>query len=501
MKRLVLIFLSVLLLVSCHHGRKSYASFDYEPRDTRFPGFVYVDSTGFHIDGEDWFPLMINYKLKTTITPEQYYCSEDLESHFLDMERMGFNAVRVCLDCVNADDTGYCLGQRPELLHLSHDTVEIFHRIERLLDAADAAHLKVLLLIKTPTDEELENYTRELLRHFSNRSTIFAYDFFNEPLYFDTCRDCGKAEIFEKVKGWQQMMNECAPHQLFTIGFSEPLEVFKWDPSLLPVDFVQIHTYHPMRAANEMFWYSHYVGKPWMIGETALPADGDTVTYDDQIRYLYQSYQMALDLGAIGYGWWEYMDCATGPNYEAWHCGMLTPQKKWKPITQEVAKLKNIQRSERKVSPPNNFYNMLRYENFVLQGKVLDDKGRGVEGAVVRGWNEDWSVGVNTFSDNDGNFQLWSNDVCVHFTVSAPGYESVILQGDNSLIRFEQGDYQSVRERLSHLPGFVREYQQIPLLEGLQNDTIFFQYRMLDGRKAERGKVRNPIVIRQLRDQ
>lgn len=497
MKRLCFI-LSVVLLVACHRGGETASPFDCEPRDTRAPGFVYVDSAGFHIDGRDWFPVMINYKLRTSITPEQYYFSDDMESHFLDMEQMGFNAVRVCLDRMNVDDTGYCLGQRPNLLHLSHDTAEIFRRYERVLDAADAAHLKVMLLIMPPMDEELEDYTRCLLRHFSNRKTLFAYDFFNEPLYFDSCSECSKAEIFERVNGWRQMMNECAPNQLFTIGFAEPTEVFKWDPSLLPVDFVQIHTYHPMRAANEMYWYSRYIGKPWMVGETALPADGDTISYEDQIRYLYQSYQMALDMGAIGYGWWEYMDCATGPNFEAWHCGMLTPQKKWKPITQEVARLKELKRGKRMTAPPDNFYNMLRYENFVLQGVVLDDKGRGVEGAVIRGWNEDWSVGVNTFSDKDGVFHLWSNDICVHFSVSAPGFERVMLYQDDSFMTFEEGDYHAVREMLSHRSGFAREYQQIPLLEGLRNDTIFFRYKDLNEKDAVRATVRNPIVLHRL---
>jgi hypothetical protein len=65
---------------------------------------------------------------------------------------------------------------------------------------------------------------------------------------------------------------------------------------------------------------------------------------------------------------------------------------------------------------------MLGYTNFCIKGKVLDKKTKEpIEGAVIRGWNEDWSVGMNTFTNEKGEFTLYSNDECVHFEISAPG--------------------------------------------------------------------------------
>ena len=114
----------------------------------------------------------------------------------------------------------------------------------------------------------------------------------------------------------------------------------------------------------------------------------------------------------------------------------------------------------------------------MLEGRVISvDTKFPVKGAVVRGWNRDWSVGVNSFTDNNGYFHLYSNDSCVYFTVSAPGYRTSK--------QFKRTDYalysrKSIRQfKLDSLPYKTREYQQIPLLEFLK-DTIFFCYQAKD---------------------
>ena len=102
------------------------------------------------------------------------------------------------------------------------------------------------------------------------------------------------------------MVRRNAPHQLFTIGLAEPIEVFEWDPPTIPVDFVEMHTYHPLRVQSEMWWYSHYCGKPWMVGETGLPADDDSVSYGAQMAFMFWTYRYAKINGACGYGWWSF---------------------------------------------------------------------------------------------------------------------------------------------------------------------------------------------------
>ena len=110
--------------------------------------------------------------------------------------------------------------------------------------------------------------------------------------------------------------------------------------------------------------------------------------------------------------------------------------------------------SEYKASTPEfpcNYYNMLAYRNVAVTGTVTDRKGHPIEGAVVRGWNEWWGVGMNTYTDADGRFRLVSNDICVHFEISAPGYSKQKFDRSPSY----PADLQ--------LPDREREYQQMPL--------------------------------------
>ena len=53
-----------------------------------------------------------------------------------------------------------------------------------------------------------------------------------------------------------------------------------------------------------------------------------------------------------------------------------------------------------------------------------DNTGEPIEGAVIRGWNDIWRTGLNTFTNSDGVFNLYSNDECVHFAISAPGMDT-----------------------------------------------------------------------------
>ncbi|MCR4932449.1 MAG: carboxypeptidase-like regulatory domain-containing protein, partial [Bacteroidales bacterium] len=211
------------------------------------------------------------------------------------------------------------------------------------------------------------------------------------------------------------------PHQLFTIATAEPIEVFEWDPSMLPTDFVEMHTYHPLRVFSEMWWYSRYCGKPWMIGETGLPADNDSVPYKWQFGFMDETYVRAKQLGAIGYGWWEFQDNPQGVNFEAQYTGLSDANGNAKLAADWMRYRPYICMGCAEVNLfPINYYNMLAYSNICLKGMVVDENNSPVEGAVIRGWNDDWSVGMNTYTDSNGRFTLYSNDYNVHFEVSAP---------------------------------------------------------------------------------
>ena len=278
------------------------------------------------------------------------------------------------------------------------------------------------------------------------------------------------------------MMEDYAPRQLFTIGFSEPIEVFEWDPSMLPVDFICFHTYHPLRIPNEIYWYSKYSGKPWMIGETSLPADNKKVSYADQQVLFTDVMQRILNCGGIGLGWWEFQEIP-GTHFEAQYTGILnregttyTADKKnaiigsLKPVVEAIKKASEVKKSGH-CACMSNYYNMLGYSNYLLETKVVDsDTEAPIEGAVIRGWSDDWKIGLNTFSDQNGRLNITSNTPCVHFEVSAPGYQN------------KKFDY---RTRYTHLPPFEKaineglEYQEIryqPFLDTLKPPRSLFKF-------------------------
>lgn len=465
MRKLSLIVL--LLCVLFCNCRQQQNKIDRTPRDTKSPGFVYVQGDHFMLDGKVWFPLMLNYKPSIAtindtlrIIPAHYYQSPSLAHDFQRIADMGFNSVRICLDIV------------PE----EKDFEALYRAIGQMIDTAEHYQLKVMLLIKRPLEEKLIHYTEGLLQHLAGKNTLWAYDFFNEPLYFDEVELRDKMEAYQIVCGWRDMMNNYAPHQLFTIGFAEPIEVFEWDPTILPVDFVEIHTYHPLRVASEMRWYSNVcTDRPWMIGETALPADNDSVSYEYQRQFLPQSYRLARQYHAAGYGWWEYHECPNGLNFEAQFTGLVNQNDEFKPAVAEISKLSALSIPADDQRVPSNYYNMVGYNNIVLRGKVIDSQsGQGIKDALIRGWTKDW-IGMNTYTDENGNFTLYSNDFNVHFAVSAPGMNTVKFTRNNIQYHFTNAEAKK-KWTFDNLPDQYLEYQSIDYKPFLETDSLNLEF-------------------------
>lgn len=460
----IFIIIAIILLIGCQHKTSQNSISEKAISE----GFVYLNNDKFMILGEEWFPMMLNYRLDwrkfddtTCVSPAYYYgydmgwdannvknTREQLRENFAQISGWGFNALRLCIDVVNHDSLGYFYAPKKEASYLINDSSAIFANLDWVADCAEQCGMKIMFLLKAPFDDELKTYTNALMSHFANNPTIWAYDFMNEPLYFDPVKNRDKMEACEVATEWHQMRVAHAPNQLMTIGFSEPIEVFSWDPAMIPVDFVQIHTYSPLRVASEMYWYGKYIKKPWMIGETGLPCDGDSIPYEWQSIMMKETYQCAIDNGAIGYGWWEYQDCIVG-DFEGLHTGLISRNGEEKPACKMVKELKATKQSAHR---PVNYYNMVGYNNIMVMGKVVDEMNRPIEGAVVRAWNEDWSIGQHTFSDSLGKFTLYSNDYCKHFKVSAPHYSMVEVH--------PQITYKPTIE--TPLPNQKLEYQQIP---------------------------------------
>lgn len=458
--------LSVVLFSSCGHSSDEDSIVPFVPRDTQRDGFVYVQGHHFMLDGEPWFPLTLNYKTyadnrgdSIVIAPAPYYLSNSAAYDFAVIADMGFNSIRLCVTGVE-----------------TADTAAMYKAFERIIDTAAQNNLRVMLLLDPPFDSAKVEYTNGLLRHFADNSTLWAYDFFNEPLYFDTVEHRDKIEAYNIVSSWREMMCQNAPNQLFTIGFAEPIEVFEWDPTIMPVDFVEMHTYHPLRVASEMYWYSNVItNKPWMVGETSLPVDNDSVDYDEQLHFMRQAFVLARSMGGAGFGWWGYIDCVGEVNFEGQYTALINSKKEKKPAASMVARLMDLPYFKNLSIRPSNYHNMLGYNNIVLSGKVVDQDGKPVCGAVIRGWNSDWSVGMNTYTDHQGCFTLYSNDFNTHFEVSAPGMHTIRFNNDEVSYTFADSAANH-KWQYESFPNKSLEYQSIdyhPFLEGDSLVLIF----------------------------
>ena len=461
-KTCIIIILTVLFacfLSACIHEDSIQP---FIPRDTQREGFVYVQDNHFMLNGVEWFPLMLNYKVipddsqdivRIVSLPD--YKTKSIAEDFALISSLGFNSIRLCLKSAT-----------------SCDTAEIYGAIGRIIDTAVMNNLRVMLLIDPPFDSALVNYTKGLLRHFADNSNIWAYDFFNEPLYFDKKEYRDKIEAYNIVCSWREMMSKNAPNQLFTIGFSEPIEVFEWDPTILPVDFVSMHTYHPLRVASEMYWYSNVItDRPWIIGETSLPADNDSVSYQEQRQFMIQAFAVARSMGAAGFGWWGFVDCPSDVNFEGQYTGLLNPSRELKPAAYEVSRLMDVTVGQRFSEMPSNYFNMLGYNNIVLKGRIVDEiSGRPVWNALIRGWTKDW-IGMNTYSDNEGFFTLYSNDFSVYFEVSAPGMQTIKFHCDTVNYTFADSVVNN-KWRYESFPNKTLEYQSIDYHPFLETDSL-----------------------------
>lgn len=486
-------------------------------------GFVYIENSQFKLNGSPYFPVLMNYmvslrEVNDTLTvsptleydsPHEFYGNtldeafHRIEVHFKAIQQMGFNSIRL----VGFNKVTYEMNQdstmigsltffdkdtkRKKVDVLAHQN-EIISALDKIIQIANGLDLKVMILLPRPRKSQEENqirlnYIEYILKSFQNRRTVFAYDFFNEPIYFDNAeftnyqgRHREKEDADRLVKGWKKLMTKYAPKQLLTIGFSEPIEVFEWDPNILSVDFVSIHTYHPLRVPNEIYWFSKYLNKPWMITETSLPADNDSIPYESQAIFMKEALQRTIDCGGAGFGWWQYQDVAWGPfehDYTAIVNGVgVTVIDELDTIYGTIKPAANVLKNfdfsiKGKCNCHQNYYNMLGYENYRINGKVINElTNEPIEGAVIRGWNANWSIGMNTFSNEHGEFTLYSNDECVNFEISALGTSTSKFQ-----LRLEYDTLDSYYTK--GLANKKLEYHSIHyqsfMKEGRQSSSVF----------------------------
>jgi len=430
--------------------------------------FVSLKNGAFTLDGQPFFPLGVNYVMQLQCidsacwaAPCRNYERGDtfryktrdstlmqIKAEFRLMRSTGFNSVRLA---GLASDLKAKEGSNGIFMNSQYgrggDSLYALSgvRLTRYLDAVAAVvglakeeGLKLVILVRLrPEHPEWEEFFKRLAGRFGDDPTVMAYDFFNEPLYFDI-HDRPKTDVYELVKHWHWLMKAEAPHQLSTIGLVGVPEVFAWDPNILAVDFISFHPYEYQReqVRNEMRWYGQYVDKPWIIGETAIPADNDSVPYADQLAFARKTLEQARACGAVGYTWWQFKDVGWG-TFHADYMGVMSragdtrvddalPQVQGtvKPVAQAFREFDpNAPRGQCAQLP--NYYNFSSLTSARLTGRLLDEQGKPIEGGVVTGWNAGWTSSYFTITKSDGSFALYSNFPFHHWMASATRYSMV----------------------------------------------------------------------------
>ncbi|HMU13490.1 MAG: hypothetical protein JST41_06690 [Bacteroidetes bacterium] len=425
-------------------------------------GFVRLENGRFHVDGKPFFPIAVNYVMHLQFNdsacwaaPFRNYEREDrfryqtkdsthrlIKAEFELIRKLGFNTVRITSLASDMKLQGDSLYPwlpaqygwgKDSLYPLNGDRVEhYFDAVDDMVLLAEETGLKLIILVKLfPGEPSYLRQALKLVDRLRDRPGVLAYDFFNEPLYFDV-HDRPKREVHELVKQWQKRFKAHGPNQLTTIGLVGVPEVFAWDPNVLAVDFVSFHPYEyePNQVMSEIHWYGKHVDKPWIVGETSLPADNDSVPYAEQLSFAHRTLAQTVACGGQGYSWWQFKDVKWG-RFHSDYMGVLSMAGE----TQVAPDLPMVHGTVKPVwqafstfdptAPPgpcivpDNYYNFSSLTGAKLTGKLLDRDRRPIEGGVIHGWNEHWTRSYYTKSKADGSFELFGDFRFHHWMASA----------------------------------------------------------------------------------
>lgn len=431
-------------------------------------GRVKLFDNHFSLNGESFYPIVLNYIVSFQTDGKDFWgCSykgynPNSEFHYktkkasfaqlrADMnliKELGFNTVRIVgigepwisEEKNNELSINMYLGNIKDtsmVLLKDESYLNYFQKIEELLNIINQEGLKAIFLLKVrPNNINTDFLLRRFSERFRNNTTLLAIDIFNEPLYFDK-PEKEKNEIYEIMKKWRKTIKMYAPEMLVTIGLEGIREVFRWDPNILDVDFISYHPYEyePEQVRNEIYWYGKYTEKPWILGETAIPANNDSITYEEQRIFAKQTLEQTFNCNGIGYSWWQYKD-VDWQKYHANFMGILNWHDKTinskgdsifgtvKPVAKEFL-LFNSKSKKDSCLCLDNYYNYSNGKEFRLTGHIFNEKNKPIEGAVILAWNENWTHSYHTITKADGSFELLGTYPFYHWMASATKYTTI----------------------------------------------------------------------------
>ncbi len=454
MKSFLIFFLIIIFFISCEKQKNI--------------NFVSIKDGHFRLHDAPFYPVALNYGVWMEANQKELWAcpdfcySDDPNSAYLpkdscilklkaEMElirEMGFNTVRIVgigEEEVEDKKTGE-LSVRARVGFHRDTTIMLFGKtsytkyceaLAGLFKVINEAGLKAILLIRSsPETQTTEEHFKKLGAYFKNDSTILAYDFFNEPLYFDSIERT-KEDVAAISRHWKKMARKYAPNQLLTIGLEGIREVFKWDPNILDVDFLSLHPYEyePEQVRNEIYWYGKYISVPWILGETGLAADDSVVSYNEQRMFAKKTVKQVVNCGGVGYSWWQYMDIDLA-EFQKNYLGVLSRSGETKTLNGYIVKgaVKPVVNEFKSFRPEpvkdsciclSNYYNYSQHKKFRLKGYLMDENNKPIEGGVILGWNQWWSSSFHTVSKQDGSFELLGSFPFYHWMASATRYSMV----------------------------------------------------------------------------
>lgn len=485
------IYLFLFVLISCS-GEKG----EYQPALNNNGDFSnYISMTGkVFKDGEsDFYPMVMNYSMDihsietdsnvtfmasprggyhpnygngkgNSINPWSKNSKELLATigaHFTSIKDMGFNSLRITgftsTDAHN-NGKGFHTWSKIDISNSEGGNRNIKEGmvplLKDILQLAEKNQLRVILLlsaIESQPDNQLNFYT-QIADALKGEKALMAYDFYNEPLYFDK-GNYTKRETKAFVESYNNAVKNVSPNHLTTIGLSHYKIVSEWDPELMDVDFLSFHIYPYWskhldkleRFEAKFYWISENITKPWIVGETGLntaegcePLNWSWGNYDEQLEFMSYSLKLNRMAGASGYSWWSFQDMKFPPGKIEGTCDVsdygLVNRKKGTYLNSKGEKVIGKQKHLNKDLPFKSFINDHPYEpgfwdetmkpdsvyynidylpsKHIANGKVITENKTPVANAIITIYNTKSKSTYTTFSMPDGSFEIktgWTN--------------------------------------------------------------------------------------------
>ena len=470
-----------LLFVFCFCSPQKTGTQNQAPTASEFDNYISLIGKVFKDGSQDFYPMIMNYSVDLLCDPDLFatprrkyhpFYGENkgeskspwgsdaakthamIQQHFYNIKKMGFNGIR--LTGFTATDhfdgefkTWNNLDVSNSVLGNKNIDTAIIPLLKKILKLAENAGLRVILLISGVENQidNQHNYYTKIAEALSNEKTLFAYDLYNEPVYFDRGRYT-KLETYHFIKNYNDIIKSVAPNHLTTIGLTHYKIVYEWDPELMEVDFLSFHAYPYWskdlslleRFESKLYWISNNISKPWIVGETGLntvvecdPLNLAVGTEEHQLQFMKYSLEKFRSAGASGYSWWNYQDSRKNPseNCPNWdRYGLVSSKKEGAFEDGYIGKLKhNIEDlpfslflanspyrgmlDTIQMPPEEHYYNidyLPTHKNAV--GKIIDISGKPIEDAIITLQNTISNTQYSTFSRPDGTFDLktgWTN--------------------------------------------------------------------------------------------